>query len=95
MTYDATHSSKESEKESELEILTVCLWLCLKPSIWKINLVADHNQGPNPARSFSEGVSVQWKPEPLVVSPLGLALLRQVGVVTLGHQLIYRCDEIH
>ena len=95
VTYDAAHASEETEQEGELEVLAVCLWLCLEPSIWKINLVADHNQGPNPACSFGEGVGVQRKPEPLVVGPLGLALLRQVGVVALGHQLINRCDEVH
>jgi len=43
MSNDSTHSSEEAEKESELEVLSICFWFSLEPSIWKINLITDHN----------------------------------------------------
>lgn len=95
MSNDSAHSGEEAEKESELEVLTICLWFSLEPSIWKINLITDHDQGPDPRNGFNEGIGVQWQEEPLIIRPLGLALLGQVGVVSLRHQLINRCDEIH
>jgi alkane 1-monooxygenase len=54
MSNDSTHSSEEAEKESELEVLSICFWFSLEPSIWKINLITDHNQGPNPWNSFNK-----------------------------------------
>ena len=58
MSNDSTHSGEESEKESELEVLSICLWFSLEPSIWEINLITDHDQGPYPWNGFNKSISV-------------------------------------
>ena len=58
MSNDSTHSCEETEKESELEVLSICLWFSLEPSIWEINLITDHDQGPYPWNGFNKSISV-------------------------------------
>jgi hypothetical protein len=75
MSNNSTHSSEESENESKLDVLAICLWFGLEPSIRKVNLVTDNDQGPHPRDGLNKGIGIQWKPESLVVSPSCLDFL--------------------
>lgn len=72
---DSVEATEVAPLKAEQEVLTGGLWLKFEPVAVNINVVAHHDEGPNPSYGFKNIETVKWDPKSFVVEKCSLTFL--------------------